>query len=171
MISINKVRLEEITNLQTISRSTFYETFKDSNSEEDMNHYLENDLSLSQLEDELKNPLSEFYFAKDNEFIVGYLKITFHNGHELPQKEKGMEIERIYVSKTHLGTNVGKLLLEKSNLRAIENSCNYIWLGVWEHNPQAIRFYEKNGFIKFGTKKFKLGSDIQTDYLMKIDLI
>lgn len=170
MISITKVHLEEILNLQTISRSTFYETFIDSNSEEDMNHYLENDFSLSQLENELKNSLSEFYFAKDSELVVGYLKITFHNGHELPQTEKGMEIERIYVSKNYLGTTVGKLLFEKSKLRATENNCNYIWLGVWEHNPRAIRFYEKNGFVKFGTKNFQLGSDLQTDFLMKLDL-
>lgn len=170
MISITKVPSEEILNLQNISRSTFYETFVVSNSEEDMKHYLENDLSLSQLENELKNPLSEFYFAKDEEFVVGYLKITFHNGHELPQNEKGMEIERIYISKNYLGTNVGKLLFEQANLRAIENNCNYIWLGVWEHNPRAIRFYEKNGFVKFGKKNFQLGSDLQTDFLMKLDL-
>jgi ribosomal protein S18 acetylase RimI-like enzyme len=170
LISITKVQSEEILNLQTISRSTFYETFVDSNSEEDMHHYLENDLSLSQLADELKNPLSEFYFAKKDELIVGYLKISFHNGHELPQSEIGMEIVRIYVSKSHLGSTIGKLLLEKSNLRAKENNCSYIWLGVWEHNPRAIRFYEKNGFVKFGTKNFQLGSDLQTDFLMKLNL-
>jgi ribosomal protein S18 acetylase RimI-like enzyme len=170
LIKIIKVQPEETTDLRTISRSTFYETFKDSNSEEDMNHYLENDLSLSQLEDELKNPISEFYFAKEGELIVGYLKITFHNGHELPQSEKGMEIERVYVSKNYLGTSVGKVLLEKSILSAQENNCNYIWLGVWEHNQRAILFYEKNGFVKFGIKKFKLGCDIQTDFLMKLDL-
>jgi ribosomal protein S18 acetylase RimI-like enzyme len=170
LISITKVRPEEIINLQAISRSTFYETFVDSNSEEDMNHYLENDLSLSEFESELQNQLSEFYFAKDDELIAGYLKITFHNGHELPQNEKGMEIERIYVSKTHLGTTIGKLLFEQANLRAKENNCNYIWLGVWEHNPRAIRFYEKNGFVKFGTKNFQLGSDLQTDFLMKLDI-
>lgn len=40
-------------------------------------------------------------------------------------------------------------------------------LGVWEHNHRALRFYEKNGFIAFGTHIFQLGNDQQTDILMK----
>ncbi|WP_243428090.1 GNAT family N-acetyltransferase [Clostridium rhizosphaerae] len=48
------------------------------------------------------------------------------------------------------------------------NNLNYIWLGVWEHNVAAIRFYEKQGFVKFDTHIFKLGDDEQTDNLMKL---
>ena len=43
----------------------------------------------------------------------------------------------------------------------------YIWLGVWEENPRATRFYQKNGFVAFGKHIFKLGDDEQTDILMK----
>jgi ribosomal protein S18 acetylase RimI-like enzyme len=41
-----------------------------------------------------------------------------------------------------------------------------LWLGVWEHNPRAIRFYEKAGFHDVGSHHFQLGSDAQTDRLM-----
>ena len=51
-----------------------------------------------------------------------------------------------------------------------ENNLYYIWLGVWEHNINAIRFYEKQGFEKFDTHIFKLGNDEQTDNLMKLVL-
>ena len=44
---------------------------------------------------------------------------------------------------------------------------SYVWLGVWEQNPRAIRFYEKNGFVPFDTHVFILGEDKQTDILMK----
>jgi len=46
-----------------------------------------------------------------------------------------------------------------------------VWLGVWEHNPKAIAFYEKWGFEKFGAHSFMLGTDAQTDLLMKKNLI
>ncbi|MHC4791202.1 MAG: GNAT family N-acetyltransferase [Planctomycetota bacterium] len=42
-----------------------------------------------------------------------------------------------------------------------------IWLGVWEKNAQAIRFYEKWDFKKVGTKEFILGSDRQIDDVME----
>nr|WP_229746632.1 GNAT family N-acetyltransferase [Pedobacter mendelii] len=42
-----------------------------------------------------------------------------------------------------------------------------IWLGVWEENPRAIKFYEKNGFLAFDKHVFKMGDDIQTDIMMR----
>jgi ribosomal protein S18 acetylase RimI-like enzyme len=45
-----------------------------------------------------------------------------------------------------------------------------IWLGVWEHNHQAIKFYTTWGFEKFGDHLFLLGDDPQTDWLMKKEL-
>ena len=46
----------------------------------------------------------------------------------------------------------------------------YVWLGVWEENVRAIRFYEKNGFKTFDKHVFRLGSDEQTDIMMKLEL-
>ncbi len=67
--------------------------------------------------------------------------------------------------------SAGQLLLEKALEIAAENHINYIWLGVWEKNPRAIRFYEKNGFIQFDTHIFMVGNDPQTDVMMKRSLI
>ena len=78
-----------------------------------------------------------------------------------------MEIERIYVSSSYYGEGVGQLLFEKALQIARDNAKNCIWLGVWEHNPRAIRFYEKNGFTPFDQHIFKLGDEEQTDILMK----
>ena len=42
-----------------------------------------------------------------------------------------------------------------------------IWLGVWERNERAIRFYEKWGFREAGTHDFILGNDVQNDLIME----
>ena len=54
--------------------------------------------------------------------------------------------------------------------RAQETGRDVIWLGVWEYNPRAQRFYEKNGFQFVGRHTFLLGSDPQTDLLMQKEL-
>jgi ribosomal protein S18 acetylase RimI-like enzyme len=41
-----------------------------------------------------------------------------------------------------------------------------LWLGVWERNARAIRFYQKHGFADIGTQVFRLGTDLQTDRVM-----
>ncbi len=41
-----------------------------------------------------------------------------------------------------------------------------MWLGVWEHNPRAIAFYRKLGFVENGDHVFPLGDDPQRDIVM-----
>jgi len=45
-IVIRKIKLAHISELQTISRQTFVETFADQNTADDMQTYLENNLSI-----------------------------------------------------------------------------------------------------------------------------
>ncbi len=49
---------------------------------------------------------------------------------------------------------------------AEEAGYGIVWLGVWEENESAIRFYESWGFRFVGTKKFVLGKDVQNDMVM-----
>jgi ribosomal protein S18 acetylase RimI-like enzyme len=78
-----------------------------------------------------------------------------------------MEIERIYVRKEFQNSGVGQFLLDHSIQITKDKKLNLIWLGVWEHNVSAIRFYERNQFQLFGKHAFMLGSDEQTDLLME----
>lgn len=164
--SISSVVANQIEDLQIISRTTFFETFAAHNSEVNMTNYLENNLSKEQLSIELSNPQSVFYFALDAENIIGYLKLNFMNAALINPHLKGIEIARIYVSKKYHGTNAGQLLFDTALSLSKENNCNYLWLGVWENNQRAIRFYEKNGFTINGAKEFLLGDDVQKDFIM-----
>lgn len=62
---------------------------------------------------------------------------------------------------------LGRKLINFCTGWAKENDFKVIWLGVWEHNQKALRFYEKMGYEHFGEHTFLLGDDVQTDYLMK----
>jgi ribosomal protein S18 acetylase RimI-like enzyme len=42
-----------------------------------------------------------------------------------------------------------------------------MWLGVNSQNAKAIRFYEKSGFRKVGTKSFNLGTTVEHDFVME----
>lgn len=62
------------------------------------------------------------------------------------------------------------MLFDKALEEARKTTCSYVWLGVWENNHRAIKFYSKNGFEKFDTHIFKLGDEEQLDWMMKLDL-
>jgi len=169
-IEIIKIAINDITELQRIGRQTFQETFADSNSEENMKSYLEEGFSFEKLTREVNNENSEFYFAKIDDEVIGYLKVNFGESQTELKDNKSLEIERIYVSKEFHGKNVGQLLYYKAIEVAEQRGSEYVWLGVWEQNPRAIRFYEKNGFVVFDRHIFKLGNEEQTDIMMKLKL-
>lgn len=169
-ITITKVEKKDILELQHIGKVTFAETFSETNTVENMQKYLEESFAIEKLEKELSDKNSEFYFAKENDQVVGYLKVNFEGSQTEKQHENATEIERIYVLNAYHGKKVGQLLYEKALAIAQERKSNYIWLGVWEENPRAIRFYEKNGFVAFDKHIFVLGEDKQTDIMMKKDL-
>jgi ribosomal protein S18 acetylase RimI-like enzyme len=166
-IIIKSVTADDLLLLQTISRQTFTETFSAQNTDEDMKKYLEENLSLKRLAKELNNADSIFYFAWQDENVIGYLKMNFGQSQTELQDNKSVEIERIYVLKKFHGQKVGQLLYDKAIEVARQRNASYIWLGVWERNERALAFYNKNGFVEFDKHIFKLGSDEQTDIMMK----
>ena len=169
-ISIRSVSHQDIRQLQQIGRQTFSETFSASNTEANMQTYLEEGFADEKLLAELNNPGSEFYFAELEGTVIGYLKLNAGQSQTELKEDKALEIERIYVLKAYHGKKVGQLLYDKAMQVAEQKKADYVWLGVWEENTRAIRFYKKNGFAEFDKHRFKLGNDVQTDIMMKRQL-
>ncbi len=169
-IHIRSVTPQDLDALQQISRQTFLETFSAGNTAENMHQYLEEGFSAEKLMTELNDPNAQFYFAALDNAIIGYLKLNFGASQTELKDEKALEIERIYVLKEFHGKKAGQLLFEKAMQIARQAGADYVWLGVWEENPRAIRFYQKNGFVAFDKHIFKLGDDAQTDIMMKLFL-
>lgn len=169
-ISIRKVNTDEVSALRDISIKTFTDKFASVNSKADMDDYISKNLSLEKLTEEYSNPNSAFYFACADAKPIGYLKINLKDAQNECRDQNSLEVERIYVDETFQGQKIGQKLFDKAIAIASDENCDFIWLGVWEHNEGAIRFYEKNGFEVFGKHEFRLGSDLQFDLLMKRNL-
>ena len=164
---ITSLTVSDVSILRGIARDTFIETFSEANKAEDIDRYLAKNFSEDQLARELSNPNSFFYVAEVNGNVVGYLKLNTAHAQTEPQAADALEIERIYVLGSYHGGGVGQALYHHAMSVAEDRKASYVWLGVWEHNHRALRFYEKNGFTAFGTHIFQLGNDQQTDILMQ----
>ncbi|WP_368658774.1 GNAT family N-acetyltransferase [Metabacillus halosaccharovorans] len=170
-ITIKKCTIENLRMLQEISYVTFNETFKHHNSPENMDTFLERAFNLNQLEKELSNRSSQFFFIYFNDEVAGYLKININDAQSEEMGDDSLEIERIYIKKEFQKHGLGKYLLNKAIELAMECNKQKIWLGVWENNENAIGFYKKMGFVQTGTHSFYMGDDEQTDFIMTKTLI
>jgi len=169
-ITIRKATKNDIGTLQHIGRETFIETFGSMNSAEDMKNYINKEFSTEKLTTLLEDENARFYVALCEEAVIGYLKVNWGDSQTEIKEQQGFEIERIYVLKEFHRKKVAQLLYKQAIEAAQEKKAAYVWLGVWEENARAIRFYEKNGFKAFDKHIFKLGNDEQTDIMMKLEL-
>ena len=170
-ISINRVTSEDLETLVFLSRKIFHLSFHHLNTKENMKEYMDRAFHPDRLLSELINPLSEFYFINVDEFVAGYLKINQGSAQSDVHDETSLEIERIYVDDSFQSKGLGAKLIEKAAKRAAELNLHYLWLGVWEKNPGAIRFYERHGFEIFGSHPFRMGDEEQTDILMRCKMV
>ncbi|PED71720.1 hypothetical protein CN680_02430 [Bacillus pseudomycoides] len=113
-INIKKCPLEDSRKLQEISYETFNETFKHQNSPENMNVYLERAFNLKQLEKELSNISSQFFFVYFNNEVAGYLKVNTSDAQSEEMGDESLEIERIYIKNKFQKHGLGKYLLNKA---------------------------------------------------------
>ena len=170
-ITIQQVTVADTDTLLTLSRETFFHFFAHLNDPENMEAYASKAFTLQKIQAELSNANSRFYFAMLNGQITGYMKVNFGPAQTELQDNQTLEIERIYVLAEYHGKKIGHQLLNFALQTAKDQELKYVWLGVWEHNHKAIGFYEKHDFKTFGSHDFMLGSDQQTDLLMKKEVV
>ncbi|WP_379139726.1 GNAT family N-acetyltransferase [Paenibacillus sp. sgz500992] len=165
-VIIKKCSREDLQILQQISVETFNDTFKQQNSPENMKTYLEKAFTYKQLEKELSNVFSEFFFIFFNEELAGYLKVNINDSQSEKAGDESLEIERIYIRNNFQRKGLGKYLIDKAMEVAVIQNKKKIWLGVWEKNEKAIDFYKKIGFVQTGAHSFYMGDEEQTDFIM-----
>ena len=80
------------------------------------------------------------------------------------KKWKALELKRIYVLAGFHGKGIAQKLMDFFLDFATKKKYEAVWLGVWEHNIRAQKFYGKYGFEDSGyTHDFPIGSTPQTD--------
>ena len=145
---------------------TFEASFGTDNRLEDMEQYLSLSFSKTHIEGQLSDPSSIFFLAYEDSQAVGYFMLRVSKKPISVTGTKPVELVRLYIEKEIIGKGYGSALMNSCLEEAKKNGHRTIWLGVWEKNLRAIRFYEKWGFTKVGTKEFVLGSDLQHDRIM-----
>jgi len=167
---LQKCTLSELDNLVQISKKTFVDAFEKDNDPVDFQSYIGYAFDREKILKELVDVNSAFYFAYKGGVLAGYFKLNSNDSQTDLKLKEAIELERIYVLEQFQGMKLGQWMLDQAINLAKKAQKQFIWLGVWEHNPKAINFYQKHGFEKFGKHPYYIGTDKQMDWLMRYDL-
>lgn len=166
--------------LAELGARTFSETFAVDNTPENMAEYLASAFNSDQQAAELADDECVFLIAENHEVrgadagscdarseAVGYAMLRSGNVADGVTGNTPIELVRLYVSLESLGRGVGAALMQACINEAKEKGYDTLWLGVWEHNYRAQKFYRNWDFDDVGMHVFQLGDDAQTDILMQ----
>lgn len=168
-IHIRQATFDDAKLLTDLAYTTFWDAFAHhpKNAPEDLNHYMRQAFTLDQTTAELADERNTFLVAEIDGEPAGYAKVTLDSTEEGITGTRPIELNRLYAHQRFLGQGVGPALMDACLDLGRGENCDVMWLGVWEYNPRAQKFYEKNGFQVVGRHVFMLGSDAQIDLLMQ----
>lgn len=171
-INIRNARTDDAKLLTDLAYTTFWDAFAHhpKNAPDDLKAYMRQAFNTDQIAAELADPKSIFLIAEIDGEPAGYAKLNIDTTEDGITAERPIELNRLYSHQLFLGRGIGKSLMDACFDLAAARDHDVMWLGVWEYNPRAQRFYEKNGFRVVGRHTFQLGSDPQTDLLMQKEL-
>ncbi len=168
MIEIRTARREDLPELRRVAIETQMDTFAAFNTPENMEAFIRDVYSPERFEQELDEKDSICYLAWEGDELAGFARLRVTDEAAAHLGNNSIELQRIYVSTKFQGQQVGKQLMLKSLEYARNGKFDWIWLGVWERNFKAQAIYAKWGFERFSEHTFWMGSDPQTDWLLRL---
>lgn len=157
--------------LVQLGERTFRDAFEEQNTAEDMAAYLAASFSAAKQLAEIQNANWRTLIAEIDGTAVGYVQVCSDEAPDcVPDGNRCIELRRIYVDSNWYGQRIGEKLIEAAKDAARSLDATAMWLGVWQHNASAQRFYTRHGFHKVGSKIFQVGSDAQQDDVLMCEI-
>jgi ribosomal protein S18 acetylase RimI-like enzyme len=153
--------------LSALAERTFRDAFSALNTAENMDLHCAVAYTPARQAAEIADPAIVTLVAESRHELVAFAQL--HLRAATPpcvSASPAIELHRIYVDASFHGKGLAGDLLAAVFDRAKQEGAAAVWLGVWEHNPRAIRFYQRSGFVEAGEHVFVVGTDPQRDLLM-----
>lgn len=169
-ISIRQAEIADVQIICALGVTTFYEAYCLQDDSRDLANYVLESFSAEQIERELEDKDSTFFIAEVEGCAVGYAKMRENSQAECLRGANTVEIQRIYILEKLKGVGVGNALMQGCFAEARRKNYESVWLGVWERNLSAQKFYQKYGFQKVGELTFPYGETVGINHVLKLDL-
>ena len=153
--------------LSALARRTFQETFTLTTSEENLQAYIDRSFYPAKQLEEIRDPRRTIYIAWHAERAVGFFSLFEGEPEPCLKNLPAVELSRLYVESRWHGSGLARELMDLAIHLARQKAYASIWLGVWQENHRAQKFYRKMGFAKAGTHIFMMGDDAQTDDVLE----
>ncbi|WP_445155389.1 GNAT family N-acetyltransferase [Arthrobacter sp. Hor0625] len=169
---IRKATADDAAQLAELAAVTFPLACPPESRPEDIAAHLANTLSAANFRGYLADPDVTVLVLDVDGALRGYSLLVARPAQDpevaaVLHTSPATELSKCYVHPDHHGLGAAAELMRASIAAAAAGGAGGLWLGVNDQNARAIRFYEKSGFRKVGTKSFTLGAAVEHDFVME----
>jgi GNAT superfamily N-acetyltransferase len=164
--TIRPARVEDALRLTELAERTFRDAFGPLNTPSDIESYCVGAFSHEIQLNEIRDPVADTLVVEQGDGLIAYAQLTRSTPPPCVVGTVPIELKRFYVLQTLHGAGLAPVLMDAVTRCASGRAADVLWLGVWEMNARARRFYDKCGFREVGEHRFVLGADEQRDVVM-----
>ncbi len=164
-INTRKAGPKDADLLVELGRLTFYEAFSEETAPEDMAAHLQTAFKVADIKEHLDNDRTLFIVIEIDACAAGYAYLHPETPPACVRYPNPIQLVRFYLRRNFYGRNVGSRLMQSCLELALSRGFQSVWLSSWELNHRANAFYKKWEFEIVGRAQFKVGSDIQNDFI------
>lgn len=165
---IRLATLDDQPALTAFGARTFLDTFAAANTPDDMAAYLSASFGVAQQQAQLRDPQTQTLLGESAGALIAYAQVKQGPPPDCVTDATAIELVRFYVDRAWHGRGIAPRLMDAVIESARSIGAAVLWLGVWERNHRAQRFYAKHGFVTVGSHEFLVGQDRQTDRIMAL---
>lgn len=157
--------------LARLGRDSFVETFGHMYSPADLSAFLDQVHSDAAVAGEIADPARLYRLAEHDGALLGYCKLGLATGWpEHARGENAIELKQLYTAPGMTGRGIGAGLMDWALGEARARGADEVQLSVWSGNHGAQRFYARYGFEKVADITFRVGEQIDEEFLFALRL-
>jgi tRNA (guanine37-N1)-methyltransferase len=169
---VRRARPEDAGIVSAVAAETFELACPPGTAREAIAAFIAENLSEHTFSGHLSDPSRIILLADVDGEIAGYTMLVAGEpasdaAASAVQARPTVELSKCYVRASFHSQGVSRALMQASVDAATELGGASVWLGVNQQNERAIRFYEKSGFTRVGTKTFLVGDELHDDYVLE----
>lgn len=165
-LTIRLASADDAPALAALGRRTFAEAFGADNTADDLATFLESTYTPALQRAELADSALTYLIVERSGTPVAFALLRAKGASPFIEDPSAIELQRFYVDQSCHGTGVAQALMASCVETARRAGAMTLFLGVWEQNARALRFYAAQQFTEVGRKIFQVGSDPQQDLVL-----
>lgn len=169
-LNIRTATMADLNLISVIAITTHYEAYFELDPSHDLADYCLRFFNLETVKGELNDPHLTFLLVEFEGNAVGFAQLREGKKIDVMQDKNAIEIQRIYLIDKVKAKKIGRALFEKCCEIGREKGYETVWLGVWDKNIEAQKFYEKIGMKNVGLTDFSDGKNKFINFVFAKDL-